>query len=103
LQFRLRLTPCNLSCVQFANRSEVDARRREMPVWRIECGARVRKRAADRHELGVGRATFSTTRGFTVDSSLPVSFGQYPASQQTTGIPPTIDGRRVPGGEPSFR
>ncbi len=47
-------------------------------------------------------ATFSTTRDFTVDSSLPVSFGQFPASQQTTGIPSTIDGQRVPGGDPSF-
>src|SRR5262245_61624838 len=31
LQFRLGLTPSNLSCLQFANRSGVDARRREMP------------------------------------------------------------------------
>src|SRR5262249_4109458 len=45
-------------------------------------------------------ATFSTTRDFTVDSSLPGSFGQYPSSQQTTGIPSSMDGRAFPGGSP---
>lgn len=46
--------------------------------------------------------TFATTGDFFVDSNLPISFGQFPASQQTTGIPSTINGVRVPGGDPSF-
>jgi hypothetical protein len=45
--------------------------------------------------------TFPTIRDFVVEASEPVSFGQFPASQQTTGIPSTINGKRVPGGDPS--
>jgi hypothetical protein len=45
--------------------------------------------------------TFASERDFVVESSKPISFGQYPASQQTTGIPTTVDGVRAPGGDPS--
>jgi len=53
--------------------------------------------------------TFRTERDFVVDASYPVSFGQFPASQQTTGIPPVLSptggspmSGRPPGGDPSF-
>ena len=57
---------------------------------------------SDQLMLGAGQvATFSSTRDFVVDASRPVSFAQFPASQQTTGIPSTEGGKRVPGGDPS--
>jgi len=37
--------------------------------------------------------TFATTGRLLVDSNQPISFGQFPASQQTTGIPSTIKRR----------
>ena len=44
--------------------------------------------------------TFASTGDFVVDSSRPVAFGQYPASQDTTGIR-FVAGKCVPGGDPS--
>ena len=56
----------------------------------------------DHFSLSAGDfATFATTGDFVLDASEPVSFGQFPASQQTTGIPTRINGVRVPGGDPS--
>jgi hypothetical protein len=46
--------------------------------------------------------TFETDRDFVLGASQPVIFGQFPASQQTTGIPSVVDGRRAPGGDPSM-
>jgi hypothetical protein len=45
--------------------------------------------------------TFPSDRDFVLDSTEPISFGQFPASQETTGIPSRINGKRVPGGDPS--
>jgi hypothetical protein len=46
---------------------------------------------------------FSSERDFVVNSSKPISFGQFPGSQLTTGIPSTLPGgERPPGGDPSF-
>jgi hypothetical protein len=45
--------------------------------------------------------TFSSERDFVLSASAPVSFGQFPGSQQTTGIQTIIDGIRAPGGDPS--
>ncbi len=45
---------------------------------------------------------FETERDFVVEASHAISFGQFPGGQQTTGIPSTVDGERVPGGDPSF-
>lgn len=42
-------------------------------------------------------------RDFILQSSEPVSFGQFPGGQYTTGIPSTLPGGlRPPGGDPSF-
>lgn len=47
--------------------------------------------------------TFKSERDFVVWSDRPVSFAQFPASQETTGIPSiTTGGDRPPGGDPSF-
>ncbi len=46
--------------------------------------------------------TFESERDFTVSSSHPIAFGQFPASQQTTGIPSTVGGVRAPGGDPAY-
>jgi len=46
--------------------------------------------------------TFESERDFVVEASGPVAFGQFPASQQTTGIPSTIGGMRAPGGDPAY-
>ena len=52
----------------------------------------------DRFDLSAGDfVTFSSTGDFVLESSQPVSFGQFPASQLTTGIP-----LGLPGGDPSF-
>ncbi len=58
----------------------------------------------DRFYLGTGQhVTFKTERDFVMSASKPVSFAQFPASQQTTGIPPvTGGGQRPPGGDPSM-
>ncbi len=46
--------------------------------------------------------TIKTDRDFTLISSKPVSFAQFPGSQQTTGIPSALPGGvRPPGGDPS--
>ncbi len=46
---------------------------------------------------------FETERDFVLHSSDPIAFGQFPGSQQTTGIPSTIAGGiRPPGGDPSY-
>jgi hypothetical protein len=45
--------------------------------------------------------TFASDRDFVVEASAPISFGQFPASQQTTGIPTIVQGLRAPGGDPS--
>jgi hypothetical protein len=55
----------------------------------------------DRFTLAAGEfVTFPSTGDFVVDSNRPIAFGQYPASQDTTGIR-FIAGKRVPGGDPS--
>jgi hypothetical protein len=47
--------------------------------------------------------TFESRRDFLVQASRPISFGQFPGGQQTTGIPSTLPGgERPPGGDPSF-
>jgi len=46
--------------------------------------------------------TFESERDFIVQASDPIAFGQFPASQQTTGIPSTIAGERAPGGDPAY-
>jgi hypothetical protein len=46
---------------------------------------------------------FETERDFVMQASHPISFGQFPGGQQTTGIPSTLPGGlRPPGGDPSF-
>jgi hypothetical protein len=45
--------------------------------------------------------TIEATRDFVVQTSRPVSFAQFPASAQTTGIPTTVEGTRAPNGDPS--
>jgi hypothetical protein len=45
---------------------------------------------------------FETERDFVLEASHAISFGQFPGGQQTTGIPSTVEGQRVPGGDPSF-
>jgi hypothetical protein len=56
-----------------------------------------------RFDLAAGDfVTFASDRDFVVESTQPISFGQFPASQMTTGIPTTVDGYRAPGGDPSF-
>ncbi|MFH0902702.1 MAG: IgGFc-binding protein [Pseudomonadota bacterium] len=46
---------------------------------------------------------FKTVRDFVVQASRPISLGQFPGGQQTTGIPSTLPGgQRPPGGDPSF-
>ena len=58
---------------------------------------------SNRFNLSAGDfITFASDRDFVLQSSKPISFGQYPASQQTTGIPTLVDGQRAPGGDPSF-
>ncbi len=43
-----------------------------------------------------------STGDFTVQASKPITFAQFPVSQQATGIPSTLpDGTRPPGGDPS--
>jgi hypothetical protein len=48
--------------------------------------------------------TFRTERDFLLWSNEPISFAQFPGSQQTTGIPSSVGGmpNRVPGGDPSM-
>ncbi len=46
--------------------------------------------------------TFESERDFIVQASHPIAFAQFPASQQTTGIPSTILGERAPGGDPAY-
>jgi hypothetical protein len=45
--------------------------------------------------------TFRSNRDFVLDATRPVSFGQFPVSQQRTFIPTLVDGVRAPGGDPS--
>jgi hypothetical protein len=46
---------------------------------------------------------FESERDFVMTASGPISFGQFPGSQQTTGIPSTLPGGdRPPGGDPAF-
>jgi hypothetical protein len=46
---------------------------------------------------------FESERDFVMSASRPISFGQFPGSQLTTGIPSTLPGgERPPGGDPSF-
>ncbi len=46
---------------------------------------------------------FDSERDFTVEADEPIAFGQFPASQQATGIPSTLPGgQRPPGGDPSY-
>ncbi len=54
--------------------------------------------------LGRGQSvTFVSERDFVVNASDPVSFAQFPASQQTTGIPSVSSGGEgPPGGDPSM-
>jgi hypothetical protein len=53
--------------------------------------------------LDRGQSTIiESSTDFTMEASMPVAVGQYPASQQATGIPSTLpDGSRPPGGDPS--
>ena len=47
--------------------------------------------------------TFPSERDFLLWANGPVSFAQFPVSQQATGIPSvTSDGERPPGGDPSM-
>ncbi len=56
----------------------------------------------DHFALNAGQAaTFFTPADFVVNATDAVSFGQYPGSQETTGIPATVNGQRAPGGDPS--
>jgi len=56
----------------------------------------------NRFDLSAGEViTFATDRDFVVETSRPVSFAQFPASAQTTGIPTLVDGKRAPNGDPS--
>jgi hypothetical protein len=58
------------------------------------------------HEVVLDRgqaAILESERDFLIDSDGPIAFGQFPGSQQTTGIPSTLpDGQRPPGGDPSY-
>jgi hypothetical protein len=45
--------------------------------------------------------TFSSNHDFVVQASRPVSFGQFPVSQERAFIPRLVDGVRAPGGDPS--
>lgn len=47
--------------------------------------------------------TFESERDFVVQASHPVVVAQFPASQQTTGIPSFDElNRRIPGGDPAY-
>jgi len=46
---------------------------------------------------------FESERDFVLSATDPIAFGQFPAGQQTTGIPSTLPGgKRPPGGDPSY-
>jgi hypothetical protein len=46
---------------------------------------------------------FESERDFVLESTEPIAFGQFPASQLATGIPSTLPGgERPPGGDPSY-
>ncbi|MCA9677847.1 MAG: IgGFc-binding protein, partial [Myxococcales bacterium] len=46
---------------------------------------------------------FASERDFVIDANKPIAVGQFPVSQQATGIPSTLSGGlRPPGGDPSM-
>ncbi len=47
-------------------------------------------------------ATWFTPADFVLQATGAVAFGQFPGGQETTGIPSTVNGEHVPGGDPSF-